>query len=205
MRVAEPRPKKSGKRAPETWLDLFDCRYKDSSCESLAESIRGEAFGIPSMMHVTLRQHLVRELDAYLAAHWKPGLRQSHVEAAQNLSDTAERLAAMFEERASFIEADAAVHAAALRCAWVEFIAEGAGFRMYHDRPREYAQKQAAWSGPRAHGKKLTPAEVARRMKTKGVTELSQTLATEIGEACNVSDSTVYRRFKVAKKDHLLS
>jgi hypothetical protein len=197
-------PKKAGKRAPESWLDLFDCSYKDSSCETVADSIKGVAFGEPSQMHVTLRRYLVRELDAYIASHWKPGTRQSHVEAAQHLSDAAERIAEKFEDRYPFAEDDAPIYAADLRSAWVEFIAEGAGHRMYHDRPREHAQRVWAAAQPRA-AKRLTPAEVVRRMKAAGVAVLSQTLAADIGEAFSVSEKTVYRRLKEAKKKGLLS
>ena len=198
--MVKPSPKKTGKRAAESWVDLFDCSYKDSSCETVEDSIKGVALGVASAMHVTLRLHLVRELDAYISAHWKPGQRQRHVQAAQHLSDAAESLAEKFETHYPFDEKDAPIHAANLRSAWVEFIAEGAGYRIYHDRPREYAQQVAAWSGYRGNAKELIPAEVVRRMKAEGVTKLSQTLADKIGKEFRVSPSTVYRRLDEAKK-----
>ena len=203
--MVEPSSKKSGRRGPESWVDLFDCRYKDSSCETVEDSIKGVALGVASAMHVTLRRYLVRELDAYIAAHWKPGQRQCHVQAAQHLSDAAESLAEKFETHYPFDEKDAPIHAANLRSAWVEFIAEGAGYRIYHDRPREYAQQVSAWSGYRGNAKKLTPAEVVRRMKAKGASQLSQTLAVTIAADFRVKPRTVYRRLKDAKDEGLLS
>ena len=203
--MVEPSSKKSGRRGPESWVDLFDCRYKDSSCETVEDSIKGVALGVASAMHVTLRRHLVRELEAYIAAHWKPGQRQCHVQAAQHLSDAAESLAEKFETHYPFDEKDAPIHAANLRSAWVEFIAEGAGYRIYHDRPREYAQQVAAWSGYRGNAKELEPAEVVRRMKAEGVTKLSQTLAGKIAVEFRVKTRTVYRRLKDAKEEGLLS
>jgi hypothetical protein len=65
------------------------------------------------------------------------------------LRDLAEELAAHFERRGPFTEPDADAWAARLRLAWLEFVAFGAGHRMYSDLPKERQQRTDASRLPR--------------------------------------------------------
>ena len=196
---------------PPTWLDLFDPNYMDHCCEVIGAAIADVARGDKSLMHVPLRRHLVAELDSYEVEHWKPGSLQQHIEAARKLRELTTDLAERFEDRWPFDDDDAKHWADRLRLAWLEFIACGAGHRMYSDLPTELAAKQAAARrnrvaarAPRGQGKGVSVEDVAAYVKAHPDKQI-KAIKIDLADCHNVSQATIARRLAAARKRNLIS
>lgn len=188
-------------KALEAWGDLFDPAYMDHACEAIAEA--GRTWFRPDAMAATIRAHLLRPLDAYMADHYRPGRSQTaNVAAALELHSAAATLATELERGSDGRAAAAMVPG--LRLAWLEFIAHGAGPMVYDGLMKARAQRRAAAKEPRGAAAELTPEALAQRMKAKGLASLSQELAQAIGDEYGVSDRTVYRRLARAQALGLL-
>lgn len=124
------------KRKPTAWLELFDTAEMDHVCEAVRVNVVNVSLGEPSNMHIPLRRWLLAPIRAYLSDHWEAGKYHIHVKAAERFNDAVETLAERFEDRYPFGADEGETWATHLRFAWLEFIAYGAGHRMYHDIPR---------------------------------------------------------------------
>ena len=194
-------------RKPKVWFELFDTAEMDHVCEAARVSVLNVAHGEPSAMHVPLRRWLLDPLDAYLQEHWRPGVNYIHVQAAERMRDAVERLADRFADRWPFDGDDAQREAAALRFAWLEFIAYGAAHHVYHLALKRHKHgKDAASSGPRKAGTRdLTPQVVAARVKAArakvGARFKLSGLVGELADEFDVSDGTVWGRIKTAREE----
>lgn len=187
------------------WFELFDTAQMDHVCEAARVNVLNVAHGEPSDMHVPLRRWLLDPLDAYLQDHWSAAATYVHVQAAERMRDAVERLADRFADRWPFGVDEAQREAAALRFAWLEFIAYGAAHHVYHLAPKRQKHGQTAASGPRKpQTRDLTPGIAAAKVKAAADDKLSAVVL-EIAVEFDVSEPTVWRRIRAARKLGLLS
>lgn len=145
---AVPAKRKARRSKPGAWTDLFDPSFMDHVCEAVRCAIVNLSLGEPSMLHVSLRRDLLQPLAEYVADHWAPpDVATTDVKAALSLAERVEVLADRIEEGAPFDESVSSEVAAALRLAWLEFIAHGAGVYLYWVVPRQHAQRVNAPKG----------------------------------------------------------
>lgn len=189
-----------------TWHELFDTGLMDHVCELVRSNVLEVARGIPSSMDGPLRRHALALLDAYIADHREPGALQSHVMAAERFRDRLERLAGLFESGHPFSEPAADLESAALRFAWIEFIAYGAAFLMYWKAPRDRAQRIAAARSPRVRKKGAARggARVAVAWIESHPGEKLSGLVAELASRAGVAESTVWAWVKRARELKLL-
>ena len=192
-------------RKPTVWFDLFDTGQMDHVCERVCTAILDVAQGAQHDMHIPLRRWLSGPLDAYLRDHWRRGVNNDHVLAAQRFHEVIERLADRFADRWPFDADEAQREADSLRFAWLEFIAYGAAHHVYHDGPRRQKHAAGAATAPRKpETRALTPAIAAARVKAAEDVQRSAVVL-EIAVEFEVSEATVWRRIDAAKKLGLLS
>lgn len=142
--------KKTQSRKPGRWTDLFDGAWMDHICRAVRIAIVNVSLGERSMLHETLRREVLARLWEYVGDHWD-GKKSTTTDvlAAFALIDRVEVLADRFEEGHPYDETVAAEVAAAIRLAWLEFIAHGAGPYLSWVVPNEYAQRVNAPKGKR--------------------------------------------------------
>lgn len=128
--------KESKPDAGEPWLRLYDKSEAEHGCAYVRASIAGETDECPASLAKSLRANLIAPLEALLGSATGEATGREDIGAAQALYATALRIALQGQR---FEPATADRVAADLRIAWLEFIAAGAGYRMYHDRPLELA------------------------------------------------------------------
>ncbi len=183
--------------AKPDWTNLFDMGEVDSACEAVADAIEQLARGEGNAaMHSTLRALLIAEVDAYLHAHFKPGVLQSNVEAAWRLRHIAVKLADLIERRFPFEPGSGKRWANDLRAEWMEFIAHAAGYLIYSGQ----RQRKAAAKLSRGRARALPPRVVIEFLKKGGHPILTTELAKTLAGKYRVGVRTVWRRWKEAKK-----
>lgn len=142
--------KKTKSRKPGRWADLFDANWMDHMCGAVRIAIVNVSLGERSMLHEPLRREVLARLWEYVGDHWSTsGRTTTDVRAALALIELLAPLADRFEEGHPYDETVAAEVAAAIRLAWLEFIAHGAGPYLYWVVPNEYAQRVNAPKGKR--------------------------------------------------------
>jgi hypothetical protein len=192
------------KGAPPAWLDLFDTNHMEHACEAVQGGIEGIAAGGGRSLQVPLNETLLAWLDAYLAAHWREGVTLLHVGAAERLHEVASGLVGKIHDGHPFDPGDGADVSARLRSAWVEFIAVGAGPRMYHDAAREWEQRAKAARAPRGRAKEFSAQVLAEWLKSHGFSHVTDDIAEALWRDFKVSARTVYRRQREARERGLL-
>jgi len=197
--------KKQAPAQPPGWLELFDPHYLDQVCVGVGRTCAEATEGLPSSIHEPLRRLIVKQIDEYISVHARPFTLLSHVEAAERFRDLASDLAEDFARGSVFTAADADSRVFALRYAWLEFIAYGAGYLMYWKRAQDWKNSINAARVPmRSRARKLTAEVLAQRLKESRAEELTRTLAQDIASEFKVSVSTVYRRRNAALERGLL-
>ena len=204
--VLKPAEKKARRPAQRTtveqWADLFDMSYADHVCTALRmHMVEREPHELAPQAR-TIREHLLKPLDAYMAEVWRPEGRQIEAfNAAQQLFNLAERLAEHFEDRYPFDEESADAWKRQVRAAWVELVALGAGHYLYSEAPRRArAARKAARAARKAKG--LTVERVADFFRAADGKHT--VLVGELADREGVSERTVERRLFAAKKMKLL-
>jgi hypothetical protein len=174
----------------------------DSTCETIADQMAAAAAGASVNLHEPLRRFLVAELEDYIAANWRPGSVTEGVNKACRLRDLADDLAELMEAHYPFEECDGPIWASAVRFAWLEFIAYGSAFRMYHDIPAAHAVQTRA--GKARHppktsqaGEVLSAELVAARIKANGAGPLKFVFL-GLRDEFGASDSQLFRLRKRA-------
>jgi hypothetical protein len=186
----------------DAWADIFDAAHLEHACAAIADAMRGDLDR--AGMAATMRRHLLAPLSVYQAEHWREGSRRSNVVAADRFYAVAEDLAdALDAARHPFNAAEVADLTSALRVAWLEFIAHGAGSAIYHDMVKAHEQRTEASRRLRGAAAKLTPELVAERVKAEGG-HFPDWLAHRLAGEFMVSERTVYRRLADARARGLI-
>lgn len=186
----------------DLWGDLFDVSYADHVCEALRmHMVEREPHELAPQAK-TIREHLLKPLDAYMGEVWRPQGRQTECfAAAQLLFNLGERVAEHFEDRYPFDDVSADGWKRQIRAAWVELIALGAGHHLYWEAPRRARAARKAAQAPRK-AKGLTAEAVADFFRTANGKHA--VLVGELADREGVSERTVERRISTAKKMKLL-
>lgn len=142
--------KKTKLRKPGRWVDLFDVGWMDHVCEAVRVAKVNVSRRECSLLHEPLRDEVLARLLEYVGDQWStPAGATTDVRAALALIELLAPLADRFEEGHPYDETVAAEVAAALRLAWLEFIAHGAGYYLYWVVPNQCAQRVNAPKGKR--------------------------------------------------------
>jgi hypothetical protein len=190
--------KRQRSNGPPLWLQAFDPSQIDPVAALVREAFCDVAEGRGSRLHVPLTALLVAPVRAYVSAH-DEGRPQSHVTAARALVEVAVGIARDLQAGCCLDAVAAATRAAALRTAWLEFIAYGAGHHLYHAKSHEWQLLSSIATRPRGRAKVLTPEVLARLMMAESLTSLSDEKAMAIAATYRVGLRTVYRRLAAAR------
>ncbi|WP_130483523.1 hypothetical protein [Sphaerotilus mobilis] len=181
--------------------------FVEHICAAICTAIQEKAAGSPCAWQApNIRRFLLEPLDQFLSeqvAPSQPGCRP-WIDAAADMYAKAERLAELCEDEYPFDHRDGEVYKTSLRTAWLEFIAHNAAHYVYWIEPKRLAQAKAAASSRKLKGPALTPESIAKHFASNPNLKFEAGVA-ELAQKHSVSESTVARRYREAKRKNLMS